>query len=41
MEVNIEQEQVKNGNLRKVQATESDLRKNRDKRETEILNAAT
>lgn len=41
MEVNIEQEQVKNGNLRKVQETESELRKFRDKKETELLNVAT
>ena len=40
MEVNIEQEVVKNGNLRKVQETESELRKFRDKKETELLNVA-
>ena len=40
MEVNIEQEVVKNGNLRKVQETETDLRRFRDKKETELLNVA-
>ena len=40
MEVNIEQEVVKNGNLRKVQETETELRRFRDKKETELLNVA-
>lgn len=41
MEVNIEQEQVKNGNLRKVSETENELRKFRDKKETDLLNIAS
>ena len=41
MEVNIEQESVKNANLKNVQNTESDLRKFRDKNETELLNVAS
>ena len=41
MEVNIEQEAVKNGNLKQVLETETDLRQLRDKNETELLNVAT
>lgn len=40
MEVNIEQEVVKNGNLKKVQQTENDLRKFRDEKENEHLTVA-
>lgn len=40
MEVSIENELVKNGNLKKVQTTETDLRKFRDKKETELLSVA-
>ena len=40
MEVNIEQEAVKNGNLKKVVETETDLKKFRDKKESELLNIA-
>lgn len=37
MEVNIEQEAVKNGNLKKVLETETHLRKNRDQNESNLL----
>lgn len=40
MEVNIEQEAVKNGNLKKVLETETQLRKNRDLNETNLLEVA-
>lgn len=41
MDVNIEQEAVKNGNLKKVLDTETDLRKYRDKKESDLLNIAS
>lgn len=40
IEVNIEQERIKNENLKNVQVSEADLRKERDKQETELLNIA-
>jgi hypothetical protein len=40
IEVNIEQERIKNENLKNVQVSEADLRKERNKQETDLLNIA-